>query len=198
MACSSRVIESRGAFAGLVGLYPHDASGGLELAYFLQSHFWGRGLAKRAARAIVDEIFPHHAAPGIWARAAEDNPASLRVLAGLGCEPVGTLEKFFVSRGATVTSRLFWLDRRHLSRDWTAVETPRLCLTPPCAADLDRIVELAGDREIAVQTARIPHPYTRARRGLLPQLDRRRRADLRGTQQGRARRADRLRRLPAA
>ncbi len=39
------------------------------------------------------------------------------------------------------------------------LETPRFWLRWPRAADGAKIAELAGDREVAEMTARIPHPY---------------------------------------
>ena len=39
------------------------------------------------------------------------------------------------------------------------LETERLWLRWPRAADAARIAELAGEREVAEMTARIPHPY---------------------------------------
>jgi RimJ/RimL family protein N-acetyltransferase len=155
--CTIRAIECGGRFAGLVSLVPHAPTGGLELGYWLVPDFWGRGLATAAAGALISKGI----APGIWARAAADNPASHRVLQKLGFEPVGQLERHFPSRGAVVPCRIFWFDRRQLEESWVAWETPRLLLAPPCRADLDRITQLAGDREISMQAARIPHPYTR-------------------------------------
>lgn len=39
------------------------------------------------------------------------------------------------------------------------VETPRLRLRPPCAADARRLAELANDFDIARMTGSMPHPY---------------------------------------
>lgn len=39
------------------------------------------------------------------------------------------------------------------------LETERLVLRAPCLADVKAIVRLVGDRRIAENTARIPHPY---------------------------------------
>lgn len=44
------------------------------------------------------------------------------------------------------------------------LETQRLWLRWPTAADAPLIEKLAGEREIAEFTARIPHPYPRGRR----------------------------------
>jgi RimJ/RimL family protein N-acetyltransferase len=39
------------------------------------------------------------------------------------------------------------------------LRTERLVLRAPCLEDVDALVELAGDRRVAENTARIPHPY---------------------------------------
>jgi RimJ/RimL family protein N-acetyltransferase len=43
------------------------------------------------------------------------------------------------------------------------LETKRLWLRWPCAADADAIARYAGDPEVALKTASIPHPYERWR-----------------------------------
>ena len=42
------------------------------------------------------------------------------------------------------------------------LRTERLTLRPYSRADASRVAELAGDRDVAATTLRIPHPYTRA------------------------------------
>jgi RimJ/RimL family protein N-acetyltransferase len=39
------------------------------------------------------------------------------------------------------------------------LKTERLVLRVPCLDDVDALVELAGDRRVAENTARVPHPY---------------------------------------
>jgi len=48
------------------------------------------------------------------------------------------------------------------AKDFPVLHTERLTLRPPQADDLAAIVELAGAREVAATTLRIPHPYTEA------------------------------------
>jgi ribosomal-protein-alanine N-acetyltransferase len=40
------------------------------------------------------------------------------------------------------------------------LETPRLVLRPYAEADIPALIRLAGEREVAATTLRIPHPYT--------------------------------------
>lgn len=154
-----RAIDVGGTLAGVVALTPHDESGGRELGYWVAPSFWGQGLATRAAARLIAEAWsPGDTTPGVFARAAVDNPASARVLQKLGFEPVGVAERHFVSRGRPVRCHLFWLDRRGPQ---LSLETRRLVLTRPYAADIPRLVAFLGDMDIARQTARIPHPYRR-------------------------------------
>jgi RimJ/RimL family protein N-acetyltransferase len=44
-------------------------------------------------------------------------------------------------------------------RPVAVLKTGRLVLRAPCGADAEAIVRLADDRRIAVNTARLPHPY---------------------------------------
>jgi RimJ/RimL family protein N-acetyltransferase len=51
------------------------------------------------------------------------------------------------------------LPQRLPERCVPVLETERLVLRAPCLADVKAIVRLVGDRRIAENTARIPHPY---------------------------------------
>ncbi|MDE0538890.1 MAG: GNAT family N-acetyltransferase [Rhodospirillales bacterium] len=42
------------------------------------------------------------------------------------------------------------------------LETERLVLRPFADSDLDHLVELIGDADVAAMTSNVPHPYTRA------------------------------------
>jgi RimJ/RimL family protein N-acetyltransferase len=45
-------------------------------------------------------------------------------------------------------------------RSLAVIETERLILRAPCAADAEALARLINDRRIAINTARIPHPYS--------------------------------------
>lgn len=154
-----RAVDVGGRLVGVVEISPERESGGAELGYWICPEFAGRGLATAAAGRLTGEALSATAIPGIFARTAVDNPASERVLTKLGFEPVGLSHRFFRARGTTVRCNLFWLDRRGPQ---TVLETRRLTLTPPCAADIPRLIDLLGDTGIATQMARIPYPYRRA------------------------------------
>jgi RimJ/RimL family protein N-acetyltransferase len=64
------------------------------------------------------------------------------------------------------------LAREATARRIPVLKTARLVLRALCQRDLPVIVQLAGDRRVAENTARIPHPYTAAdAEGLLASIN---------------------------
>jgi RimJ/RimL family protein N-acetyltransferase len=76
-----------------------------------------------------------------------------------------------------VTSPVFTpvLAREANARRIPVLKTERLVLRALCQRDVPVIVQLAGDRRVAENTARIPHPYTAAdAEGLLASINQKR------------------------
>lgn len=98
------VVERRNepGLLGYCGLIDRPASPGEpELAYELLREAWHQGFATEAGRAVVDAA----AATGrarLWAGVRAWNAASLRVLARLGFEPSGRVERD-AERGDMIT-----------------------------------------------------------------------------------------------
>lgn len=157
-APAATVVEAEGRFACCIAFAQHADSGGYELMCWTAADLWGRGIATAALLPILRAVIETTDVPGIFARTTGDNPAALRVLQKLGFEPVGRGEPGSCARSAASVPH-FWLDRQ---RPQLVLETRRLLLTRPYAADIPRYVSLLSDIEVAKQTARIPHPYTRA------------------------------------
>ena len=64
------------------------------------------------------------------------------------------------------------LAREGIARRIPVLKTDRLVLRALCQRDVPVIVQLAGDRRVAENTARIPHPYTAAdAEGLLASIN---------------------------
>jgi len=64
------------------------------------------------------------------------------------------------------------LAREAIARRIPVLKTDRLVLRTLCQRDVPVIVQLAGDRRVAENTARIPHPYTAAdAEGLLTSIN---------------------------
>jgi RimJ/RimL family protein N-acetyltransferase len=75
---------------GMVGLTPAPDGQSAELGYYLARHFWGRGIATEAARAITEAALGVFGYRKLTSGYHMDNPASGRVLRKLGFRKVGT------------------------------------------------------------------------------------------------------------
>lgn len=70
--------------------------GDREVTYWLGREFWGKGIATQALTLLLD----HDPTRPIYARAAKDNIASIRVLQKCGFEIVGEDKGYAAARGA--------------------------------------------------------------------------------------------------
>ncbi|MFI5803452.1 GNAT family N-acetyltransferase [Streptomyces sp. NPDC051561] len=81
------VERESGQVVGAIGLFWPPAEGVVEFGYGLAPSHWGQGYATEAAHAVVAHAL---AAPGVHtvcAKAALENPASIRVLEKAGLVP---------------------------------------------------------------------------------------------------------------
>jgi RimJ/RimL family protein N-acetyltransferase len=84
-------------------------SGAVELGYWIARSHWGRGIATEACTALVD-IARTLGLPSLEGSHFTDNPASGRVLAKLGFEPVGIVApRMSCARGKEVPAQLMRL-----------------------------------------------------------------------------------------
>jgi RimJ/RimL family protein N-acetyltransferase len=93
-----RAVICDGHLAGSIASFP--AGGQTEVTYWIDRAAWGKGIATRALALLLELV----TARPLYARAASDNAASLRVLQKCGFKAVGT-EKSFALRDGTRTSR---------------------------------------------------------------------------------------------
>ena len=94
------------------GVIPKDDQS-CELGYWVGAEDRGKGVASRAASAVVEFAFQHCGAAKITAGHFTDNPASRRVLEKLGFRPTGeTIQTMSLARGADVETARFSLSRR--------------------------------------------------------------------------------------
>jgi RimJ/RimL family protein N-acetyltransferase len=92
--------ENGGRIIGCVGL--HEEDGQVEVGYWIDPEFWGRGYATEALRGLlsVAGVLGHRR---IVSRHAADNPASGRVLRKAGFRPTGRRRAFeSLGRGARI------------------------------------------------------------------------------------------------
>jgi RimJ/RimL family protein N-acetyltransferase len=96
------------AYIGTCGLHPER---GWEFGYWYGKPYWGKGYATEAGRRMVKYAFEELKAEALTASWFHDNPASGRVLAKLGFQPVGQGERNCLSRGCKVKCHEVALDR---------------------------------------------------------------------------------------
>jgi len=95
---TKRTILVGGQVAGNIGAFVAPWSGQLEVTYWIGREFWGKGIA---TKALVEFLSAVKIRP-VYARAAKDNLASLRVLEKCGFTITGYERGFANARGGEV------------------------------------------------------------------------------------------------
>ena len=122
---SHRVIDVDGVVAGTIGSFRIDDQ--LEVTYWVDRAQWGKGIASAALQILLAET----AERPLYARAASDNVASLRVLEKAGFRRVGVNRGFAPGRGEEIEETILRLD-------WVGTEHccgVGACRGPPCQTD---------------------------------------------------------------
>jgi RimJ/RimL family protein N-acetyltransferase len=99
-----RAIDDDGEFVGTIGSFTME--GERNVWYWIAPARWGQGLASRALRAFL-AIEPTRP---IYARVAQHNVASAKVLARAGFVEVGSETSFAPGVGAEIVERIHRLD----------------------------------------------------------------------------------------
>ncbi|MDQ0778109.1 RimJ/RimL family protein N-acetyltransferase [Streptomyces aurantiacus] len=92
----NRTVLVDGDVVGSVAVYGEP--GEREVTYWIDRAYWGRGIATAALRALLAEV-PERP---LYARAAADNPGSLRVLEKCGFRVTGQDRGFANARGEEI------------------------------------------------------------------------------------------------
>src|ERR1700761_301809 len=103
---TARTVLLDGRAVGHVASFPGEDVGGREVTYVVDRSVWGQGVASRALALLleVDTGRP------LYARAASDNLASLRVLEKAGFRRIGTERAFAQARQAEIEETVLRLD----------------------------------------------------------------------------------------
>jgi RimJ/RimL family protein N-acetyltransferase len=98
-----RAVTLDKEFIGTIASFVID--GDTEVTYWIDRRYWGRGIATRALELLLEleTTRPLHA------RAASDNPGSLRVLEKVGFVPIGTEMSFANARGDEIEETILLL-----------------------------------------------------------------------------------------
>jgi RimJ/RimL family protein N-acetyltransferase len=99
-----RAVTYDGLLAGTISSFPID--GYTEVTYWIDRELWGRGIASKALRLLL-EIVP---ARPLRARVASDNAASRRVLEKAGFRPIGTDIGYAAARATEIEETILLLD----------------------------------------------------------------------------------------
>jgi RimJ/RimL family protein N-acetyltransferase len=99
-----RSVTRDGELVGTVGSFVIE--GETEVTYWIDRAFWGQGIATIALRLML-ELRPTRP---IFARAASDNAASLRVLEKVGFTRIGTDVGYANARGTEIQETILRLD----------------------------------------------------------------------------------------
>ena len=103
-SCVQRVIEADGTIAGTIGSFIIDDQ--TEVTYWIDRPLWGRGVASAALQSFLSETTERP----LFARAASDNAASLRVLEKAGFRRIGVDRGFARGRGEEIEETILRLD----------------------------------------------------------------------------------------
>jgi RimJ/RimL family protein N-acetyltransferase len=99
-----RAVICDGHLAGSIASFP--AEGHAEVTYWIDRAVWGQGIATRALALLLELV----TARPVYARAASDNAASLRVLQKCGFKPIGTEKSFAAARNEEIEETILRLD----------------------------------------------------------------------------------------
>lgn len=104
---TNKTIICDGQVAGNIACFTQF--GEREVGYWLGKAFWGRGIATRALALFLD-VIPTRP---LFARAAKDNVASIRVLEKCGFTIYGADRGFSNARGQEIEETLLTLEAPH-------------------------------------------------------------------------------------
>jgi RimJ/RimL family protein N-acetyltransferase len=99
-----RAVTRDGQLVGSIGSYVME--GDTEVTYWIDRSVWGQGVASRALALFLHVI----SVRPLYARAASDNPGSLRVLQKAGFRAIGTEISYANARDAVIEETILRLD----------------------------------------------------------------------------------------
>jgi RimJ/RimL family protein N-acetyltransferase len=101
--CVLLAIDDSGSFVGTIGSFTMD--GEREVTYWIDPSHWGRGLATRALQAFLQI----EATRPLFARVAEHNIGSAKVLARVGFQQIGSEVAYANGVARDVVERIYCL-----------------------------------------------------------------------------------------
>lgn len=111
LTCAIEVKSNPGLMIGMMGYEVHEDKDNAEFGYWLAEGVWGNGFGKEAAQAIVYHAFMVTMLNQLVSAFHNDNPASARILKGLGFEKTGHVMQFSKAQGIEIASTTLKLNR---------------------------------------------------------------------------------------
>ncbi|CEF56819.1 8-oxo-dGTP diphosphatase MutT [Acetobacter ghanensis] len=119
------ITSPDGVFMGCIGVrihtLPQVGRVGI-LGYWIGRPYWGQGIATHAATRMTRWALAHLDITALHATAAQDNPASIRVLEHAGFRHCGTDRQMFTARGTELPVARMEVNRTDL--DMTTAPSP--------------------------------------------------------------------------
>jgi ribosomal-protein-serine acetyltransferase len=108
------VLGAENRFVGSCGLMQDLGPRALEIGYWVDSRYTGRGIAKQAARLVADAGFAVAGTDRVEIRCDASNVASARVAEGIGFRLERTEE--VPLEDGRIAERMIWVERRSEGR----------------------------------------------------------------------------------
>jgi RimJ/RimL family protein N-acetyltransferase len=121
LSCAIELKSEPGELIGMIGYEFHEDKKQAEFGYWLAEPFWGNGIGKEAAAAMVQHAFIVTKLDQLSAAYHDENLASARILLGLGFERSGHNMQYSKARGTEIAAtrlkltRERWLETNALS-----------------------------------------------------------------------------------
>jgi RimJ/RimL family protein N-acetyltransferase len=147
-----RAITLHGKIIGMIGLED-------ELGYWLAPEFWGKGYASEAAHAVLTEYFKNPDALPISSGYHLGNDRSANVLVKMGFSPNGCEMRpsLAQNRDLELQKMLLTPEQWHALNPVT-ITAGKNSLSPITIADFDALYGIFGNKDVAWQLGRWPHP----------------------------------------
>ncbi len=137
-----RAVTCDGRLAGSIAAFVIE--GETEVTYWIDRAAWGRGIASRALELLLEEV----PVRPLYARAASDNAASLRVLEKAGFQAIGTENSFAPGRNENIEETILRRDLA-LARLETRVLAADKVRASPATDNLRPVLALQGLQRVS-------------------------------------------------
>lgn len=137
-----RAVTCDGRLAGSIAAFVIE--GETEVTYWIDRAAWGRGIASRALELLLEEV----PVRPLYARAASDNAASLRVLEKAGFQAIGTENSFAPGRNENIEETILRRDLA-LARLETRVLAADEVRASPATDNLRPVLALQGLQRVS-------------------------------------------------